>query len=616
MQSVLSQYRAYLQSKGFSFIDYQSLHHWSITEIDLFWESIVDFFQITFDKAYISTFRRGSNFRNAQWFNGGQISYAHHVFRSANDQSPAIKYQDENDHYQEISWNALAQKTLIFQKILIQNNVSFGDRVVAYCCNTPETVAAFLAVNSIGAIWSSCSPEFGYEAILDRFDTINPTFLFYHAHYNYNGKAIKANQTVEKLKNNLLSLKGILNLNDYQEFKDPLQEVKINYKPVPFDHPIWILFSSGTTGRPKAITHRTGGIILEHFKALAIHQDVREKENYFWYSTTGWMMWNYALSSLLLGGILCIYNGSPTYPDNGVLWRFAEKAKINHFGHGAVYFDGITNQTPKELRNKDWSSLKTIGSTGSPLYKKTHEQLNKIFPLQKILSVSGGTDVCTAFIGGNPNLPIVPGEIQCKMLGVAVEVWGDDGKKLLNTMGELVVTQPLPSMPVFLWDDPDFKKYKQSYFSKYGNVWNHGDWVTETLNSGIIVHGRSDATLNRFGVRIGSSEIYKAVNAMTEVIDSLIIHIKDDNTDELILFIQVEKNITPEKIKLLIKEQCSPRHVPDKVYEIPEIPYTISGKKIEVPIKRILMGADIDQVIIRDSLRNPSAIDYFENFTL
>jgi acetoacetyl-CoA synthetase len=383
---------------------------------------------------------------------------------------------------------------------------------------------------------------------------------------------------------------------------------------VPFDHPIWILSTSGTTGKPKAITHRTGGIILEHFKALAIHQNVKEKENYFWYSTTGWMMWNFALSSLLLGSTLCLYNGSPNYPDNGTLWRFAERANINHFGHGAVYFEGVVEKLPKELINQGFNNLISIGSTGSPLYPKTYNELDKIFPKQKIISVSGGTDVCSAFIGGNPDLGVIPGEIQCKMLGAAVEVWDDRGKQLLNKMGELVITQPLPSMPIYFWDDLDFKKYKESYFSKYETVWNHGDWATETNNNGFIIHGRSDATLNRFGVRVGSSEIYKVVNQLSEVEDSLVIHLKDENTDRLILFLQSKTYIEFDTIKILIKKKCSPRHVPDDIFNIPEIPYTISGKKVEAPVKRILMGAEVDQVISRDSLRNPSSIDYFKKF--
>ena len=353
---------------------------------------------------------------------------------------------------------------------------------------------------------------------------------------------------------------------------------------------------------------------MEHFKALAIHQNVKQKENYFWYSTTGWMMWNFALSSLLLGSTLCIYNGSPNYPDNGTLWRFADRANINHFGHGASYYEGILEKLPKELINHDLNALKTIGSTGSPLYPKTYQELDKIFSNQKIISVSGGTDICSAFIGGNPDLAIIPGEIQCKMLGAAVEVWDDRGKKLLNKMGELVLTKPLPSMPVFFWDDPNFKKYRESYFSKYETVWNHGDWASETFNAGFIIHGRSDSTLNRFGVRIGSSEIYKVVNQLPEVQDSLVIHLKDENSDRLILFVKTKIFIENDTIKIIIRNKCSPRHVPDEIFNIPEIPYTISGKKIETPIKRILMGAEVDKVISKDSLRNPTAIDYFKKF--
>ena len=396
-------------------------------------------------------------------------------------------------------------------------------------------------------------------------------------------------------------------------------DIKLSYISVDFNDPIWILFSSGTTGKPKAITHRTGGMILEHFKALALHQDVSKKDTYFWYSTTGWMMWNYSLSSLLIGSSLCIYNGSPAYPDNGVLWRLAKKAKINHFGHGAVFFQNLLSQSLKELDSFDSSYLKTIGSTGSPLFKETHLELNKIFPNTHIISLSGGTDVCTAFIGGNLDLKELPGEIQCKMLGASVEVWNEKGENLVNEMGELVLTKPFITMPVFLWNDHNNLKYKQSYFSKYDNIWNHGDWVTMTINQGIIVHGRSDSTLNRSGVRIGTSEIYSAIKDLNYVEDSLIVHIDHIKDDKLILFVKSISKLKQEGLITLIRKKCSPRHVPDLIFECPDIPYTLSGKKVEVPIKKILMGENSNDVVSKDSLKNPESlnwfVDFYENFS-
>ena len=354
-----------------------------------------------------------------------------------------------------------------------------------------------------------------------------------------------------------------------------------------------------------------GGIILEHFKALGIHQNVKKGDNYFWYSTTGWMMWNYSLSSLMLGATLSIFNGSPNHPNSTVLWDFAKKSKIDHFGHGAVFFQSQVNKNSKKITDL---KFKSIGSTGSPLYQETNIKLNKLFPETEIISLSGGTDVCSAFIGGNSEMNQVPGQIRCKMLGAPVEVYDEKGNKVEEKVGELVLTKPFITMPIYLWDDHDFNKYLKSYFSKYENIWNHGDWVTEKNNGGFIVHGRSDSTLNRFGVRIGSSEIYSLIEKNGNVEDSLIIHLDSIENDLLILFIVSRDKFDSDQIKKYIKENRSPRHVPDKIYCCPAIPYTISGKKLEVPIKKILNGENPKNVLSLDSLKNPESIEWFINF--
>ena len=620
MKTILYKYKEYLKSKNkLNFKSYKDLHNWSINEMSDFWKSIVDFFEIKFDKPPTSIYKFNKDFFKSQWFTDSKISYSKNIFKNENLNTPAIKYQNEIGEYVEISWNSLKRKTLEFQNILVDKGIVKGDRVVGYCSNTPELIAAFLAVNSLGAIWSCCSPDFGYDSVLDRFNQIQPKFLFYHSNYQYNGKVFSLSAKVLNLKNSIKSISSSLDLNTKSSFCKSHNDIKLSYISVDFNDPIWILFSSGTTGKPKAITHRTGGMILEHFKALALHQDVSKKDTYFWYSTTGWMMWNYSLSSLLIGSSLCIYNGSPAYPDNGVLWRLAKKAKINHFGHGAVFFQNLLSQSPKELDSFDSSYLKTIGSTGSPLFKETHLELNKIFPNTHIISLSGGTDVCTAFIGGNLDLKELPGEIQCKMLGASVEVWNEKGENLVNEMGELVLTKPFITMPVFLWNDHNNLKYKQSYFSKFDNIWNHGDWVTMTINQGIIVHGRSDSTLNRSGVRIGTSEIYSAIKDLNYVEDSLIVHIDHIKDDKLILFVKSISKLKQEGLITLIRKKCSPRHVPDLIFECPDIPYTLSGKKVEVPIKKILMGENSNDVVSKDSLKNPESlnwfVDFYENFS-
>ena len=616
MKSILSNFNDYVNKRyNQNLVKYDDLHLWSISNLSYFWKSIVDFFKIEFDSKPKSIFQNNKDFLNVSWFPGSKISYSKNVFRNSNNSKPAIKFQDESGFYIEISWNSLKSKTLEFQKVLINNNIKKGDRVVAYCSNRPEVIAAFLAVNSLGAIWSSCSPDFGFESVNERFNQLQPKLLLYHEEYKYKGNSYNLKYKADKIKNSIRSIQSKINLNEFSTFKTKVEIYEFHYESVDFNHPIWILFSSGTTGKPKAITHGTGMMILEHCKALGIHQNVYKSDNFFWYSTTGWMMWNYSLSCLLLGATLCLYDGPSNFPDSGVIWRFAEKSQINHFGHGATYFQNLVNNVPVEVKSQGLANLKSIGSTGSPLFAETHLKLNNLFPMSHIISLSGGTDVCTAFIGGNPNKKSKPGEIQCKMLGASIEVWDHNGKKIINKMGELVITKPLISMPLFFWDDPKNKRINESYFSKFSGIWNHGDWVTETKSGSFIVHGRSDSTLNRFGVRIGTSEIYSTIENLDYINDSLVIHL-DSEIDKLLLFIQTRSKIDKANIKKIIRDKCSPRHVPDHIFEVPQIPYTISGKKVEVPIKKLLMGYNPNLALSLDSLRNPESIDWFTDFYL
>jgi acetoacetyl-CoA synthetase len=617
--SPISNYNRYLRflevECHLSFTDYAQLHQWSIDHPSEFWESVATFFGVTFDQSFDKAVIPARPFWKTQWFPKAQLSYASHVFRHYNDDRPALIYQSENHPYIEISWAALLSKVVAFQKLLSQRGVSKGDRVVALCANTPEAVAAFLATNSLGAIWSSCSPDFGIEAVYDRFAPLAPKVIWAQMDYHYNGKSYDIKEKVRLLASRLPQPTQLLYFEDHAGFTESSTNVAdLHIEPVEFSHPIWVLFSSGTTGKPKAITHSTGGMILEHLKALAIHQDLQVGERYFWYSTTGWMMWNYALSSLLCGATLCLYNGAPHFPDPAVLWRFAQQANINHFGHGAVFYQNQIEQQKEVVNGSHLHSLRTIGATGSPLSVSVCKALQKRFPNTQVISLSGGTDVCTAFVGGHPEMEVIPGEIQCKMLGASVAVWDDQGNAQVGRAGELVLTAPFISMPVCLWGDDQFKRYQKSYFSKYKNVWHHGDWATETERGGIIIHGRSDATLNRYGVRIGTSELYNALASIKNIDDSLVIHLTNDNAEQLILFVKTQETLDVDHIKKQIRSHCSPRHVPDLIVQSPDIPYTISGKKVEVPIKRILLGENHEEVLSVESLRNSESIGWFSDY--
>lgn len=613
--SQLSAYTTFLaEHYNMKFDDYSALYYWSVSEQGVFWESIARFFSVDFDVPYREVFAPKTPFWKTRWFKGARLNYAHQIFRNATTEYPALIYQSENK-YAEISWTQLIAKTVVLQQQLIAQGVGVGDYVVCYGINSPETVAAFLATNALGAVWSSCSPDFGIHAVCERFAQLNPKVLFSHSRYTYRGKSFDINPKVLDIQANVPSLRATLFLDQHTAFDDtPKMISDIKFTSVSFSSPIWTLFSSGTTGKPKAIVHGTGHMLLEHLKALALHQNVYKGDRYFWYATTGWMMWNYALSSLLCGATLCLYSDAPNYPTLDALWQFAMRANITHFGGGAVYFQQLMECTSPFLKETDFSFIKTIGSTGSPLSAEVCNRLQQQFPSAHVISLSGGTDVCTAFVGGNPDLPVVPGEIQCKMLGAPVEIWNENGEEIENSAGELVLSSPFLAMPIFLVNDPDFRRYHHSYYSKFKSVWNHGDWAATTENSGIIIYGRSDATLNRHGIRIGSAELYAALDQLPEISDSLVVHLLDQTQDKLILFIQSQNEIDIHKIKTYIRNTCSPRHVPDLMYRTPEIPYTISGKKVEIPVKRILLGENLQEVVSLDSLRNPHAMQWYVTF--
>jgi len=616
-QSNMADYQLFLKKNyQLEFENYEALHNWSITHIGSFWSSIAAYFNVDLDSDCLP-YQPGTPFYNTKWFEGAQLNYSQYVFQKASDQRAAICYQSESGDLKEISWVQLKNSVASLQERLKTLGVQKGDRVVAYALNTPETIIAFLAANSLGAIWSSCSPDFGVQSVVDRFQQIEPKVFFAHNSYQYHGKEFDLSEKVASIKKELPTLISVIELNEELCYASS-SATEIFFEQLAFDHPIWVLYSSGTTGTPKAITHGCGGILLEHLKGLALHQNLKEGERYFWYSTTGWMMWNYALSSLACGATLCLYNGSATYPKTNSLWEFASKAKINHFGGGAAYF--IHCMLKDALKEIDLSSLKTIGSTGSPLSAQAFDWYFEQLPKVQMVSLSGGTDVCTAFVGGCPIEPVYTGEIQCATLGVDLKAYDETGNEVYDALGELVVAKPMPSMPIYFWNDQDHKRYYSSYFDKYDGVWCHGDYIKITRRNGVIIYGRSDATLNKNGVRIGTAEIYNTLDDLSEIKDALIVNIEqEDGSSTMPLFVTLDGDLNDsmiQKINTALRKNCSPRHIPDMIVKVSEIPYTISGKKMEVPVKKILMGVAKNKAATVDAMKNPSSLDDFEHFYL
>lgn len=619
--SNLSKYTFFLEEKyGLVFDNYSQLHQWSIDNLEAFWLSLNFFFKIEVKEDFeeILKPKNADSFIGTQWFEGLKVSYSAQIFKNSSNTRPAIISKNEEGESVEMSWEELTIKTSAIRNYLRKAGVKKGDVVAGILNNSAETIFVFLAVNSLGAIWTCCSPDFGTESIVSRFQQVNPKILIANKEYFYNGKKYSKSETINKVANEIESLEDVLVINDLK-WKSVLaingKKKDLYFEFVDFNDPIWILFSSGTTGKPKAITHSTGGNLLEHLKALALHQNVKKGERFMWYSTTGWMMWNYALGSMLAGATLCIYDGSSNYPNLNVLWDFVEEEKIQHFGAGASFFMACQ----KANINLNQNSLITLGSTGSPLPQETFVWLQNQLLNTQIISLSGGTDVCSAFLTGCAWLPVYAGEIQCKALGVAAEVFSENAENIVGETGELVIVKPMPSMPLYFWGDENNTRYFESYFNKYTGKWCHGDWVRITENAGIEMLGRSDATLNRGGVRIGSAEIYDALSDLTEILDSLVITVDAKNGEsKMYLFVKTTQKLELElekKVKETLKVKCSPRYIPDFIVEVADIPYTNNGKKMELPIKKYMMGADFEKVIQLDTVKNPESLNFWkENY--
>lgn len=617
----------------------EELWHWSVNHIEDFWSSLWTFFDIQASQPYQEVLS-DHHMPGASWFTGARLNYAEHVFRNRSTEQPAIIFRSERVQSRAVSWGELTQKVSSLAQSLRALGVEPGDRVVSYMPNIPETTMAFLACASIGATWSSCSPDFGTGSVIDRFKQIEPKVLFSIDGYQYGGKSFDRLPILAELQQALPTVqKTILlpYLRDTASDAELAQLVsdhsltntvfwssqiatpaELNFAQLPFDHPLWVLYSSGTTGLPKAIVQGHGGILLEHLKQLLFDINLKTGDRFFWHTTTGWMMWNLLVGGLLTDATILLYDGNPGYPDMNILWQFAHDSNMTFFGTSAGYITSCMKAAIEPCQDYDLSALRAIGSTGSPLppegFLWLYEHVKKNL---WVASVSGGTDICSAFVTGSILLPVIAGELQCRSLGAKVESFDEQGHSLIDEVGELVITEPLPSMPLFFWNDPDNARYQDSYFSTYPGVWRHGDWIKITPRGSAVISGRSDSTINRMGIRMGSSEIYRVVEALPEILDSLIVGVElPHGRYYMPLFVVLRPGVTldeslQQKIKRTLRSTVSPHHVPDEILAVPEVPRTLSGKKLEVPIKKLFMGIPAERAMSTDALANPQVIPYF-----
>ena len=625
---------------GREFEDYEDLWRWSVAELEDFWQDIWEFFGVRSSREPEQVLGERT-MPGAQWFAGAELNYAENMLRGpahkdgrGGGREPdaiAVLHSSELRKLQQLTWAELSEQVASVAAALRALGVGRGDRVVAYMPNIPETLVAFLATASLGAVWSSAAPEFGARSVIDRFAQIEPKVFFTVDGYRHGGKDFDRMANAKSILAELPTVEQVVLLPylsadssagelaaperalSWQELVQRGAGAELSFEQVPFDHPLWVLYSSGTTGLPKAIVQGHGGILIEQLKKR-LHMELRPGDRMFW------MMWNFLVGCLLSDAAIVLYDGSPAYPELSALWRLAEHAQITCMGLSAGLISSCEKEGIEPGRECDLSALRAIGSTGSPLspegFRWVYEHVGSEIWL---FSTSGGTDVCTAFVGGCPLLPVYEGELQCRILGCAVESWDEQGVAHVDRVGELVITEPMPSMPLFFWGDGDGERLHESYFSMYPGVWRHGDWIRITPRHGAVIYGRSDSTINRQGVRMGTSEIYRAAASQPQVLDALVVDIPArPGEDELrmILFVvlaegtELDEELT-KQIKRRIREDCSPRHVPNEVRQIAEVPRTLSGKVLEVPVKRILMGAAVDEAASVDSLVNPAALDYF-----
>ena len=642
-RSRLGHYLRWLEEhRGLTFADYHALWQWSVTDLDAFWTTIWEYFDVGPPVVPASTpaptpALAERAMPGARWFPTATLNYAAHMLREAGaDESMAILARSQSRGPVDLTAGELRRQVARARIGLVRLGVGRGDRVVAYLPNIPETLVAFLATASLGAVWASCAPEFGTRSVLDRFSQIDPKVLLAVDGYRYGTKPIDRSAEVAAIRDGLPGLgatvavpyldpdggaAGITGARPWEELL--AEDGPLAFEPLPFDHPLYVLYSSGTTGLPKPIVHGHGGVLLEHLKQLALSLDLGPGDRFFWFSTTGWMMWNLLISALAVGSALVLFDGDPGSPDLSRLWRLAEETGATFYGGSAPFFMACRKAGLEPAKIADLSRVRGVGSTGAPLPPEGFRWIYEAVTTDALLnSVSGGTDVCSAFVGACPMLPVWEGRISGRALGAKVEAFDPDGRPVVGEQGELVITEPMPSMPVGFWGDDDGSRYRAAYFEDFPGVWRHGDWIVFEEDGSCVISGRSDSTLNRGGVRLGTSEFYSVVEAFPEVADSLVVHLEDRSGDgtgmgELLLFVVPAEGAGVDddlktRIAAELRRSLSPRHVPDAIHEVSGIPRTLSGKKLEVPVKRILTGTPTDVAASRGALANPDSLEAFE----
>lgn len=639
--SNLARYMGWLKrTRDKDFADYDALWRWSVSDIEGFWASIWEYFEVQSERPYYRVLDRRV-MPGAKWFEGSRLNYAEHLLRAeARDGSRTVFHHlTETRPLEHMSWTELGRQVRILATQLRALGVAPGDRVVSYMPNVPETAVAMMATTAIGAVWSSAAPEFGVKTVTERFSQIQPKVLFAADGYRFGGKEFRRETEVRSIVAELPTLERVIwlpYLNPKGEVPQALPNAvswarlmdreavpreRFRYERVGYDHPLWIVFSSGTTGLPKAIVHSHAGVLLEHLKLMHFHLNLGPESVMFFYSTTGWMMWNLLLAALITGAAAVLYDGNPAYPSLDFLWKLAADTGATSFGASPTYVQMMEKAGLRPGEQYDLSRLEGVLVAGAPSTPETFDWFYRCVKKDLwVTSQSGGTELCSGFVGAVPLLPVHAGEIQTRMLGMDVHAWSEDGKELFDEVGELVATSPFPSMPIRFWNDTGGKRYRESYFEVYPGIWRHGDFIKINQRGGCYIYGRSDSTLNRYGVRIGTAEIYRAVEQVEEVADSLIVCCELPGGHFFMpLFLKLKPGFTldeglRERIAARLRNDCSPRHVPDRMYPVEAVPYTLTGKKMEVPVRKILMGWPLEKAASRDAMMNPDAIDYFVRF--